>query len=183
MFHAILAPTSSSFYHILILTDASKILYILRDNENSNFSIYLEFRLILKFKVSNKFVPTHNTVPIERKTHRNPSKKQSLCPTYLPKFVRFLVPRRGEKGDSKGEEVFCDIPSSVFHTSNGPPKRDRAQPVRLSTVIPTVTCALVQDTRSPIVTIPNTRYPSTLPVRRYHVSLSLSLSPLRPSSR
>lgn len=90
----------------------------------------------------------------------------SLCP-----FVSsFPV---GEKGDSKGEEVFCDVPSSVFHTSNGPPKRDRAQPVRLSTVIPTVTCALVQDTRSPIVTIPNTRYPSTLPVRRCHVFLSL----------
>lgn len=88
MFHAILAPTSSSFYHILILTDASKILYILRDNENSNFSIYLEFRLILKFKVSNKFVLIHNTVPIERKTHRNPSKKQSLCPTKVRSFPR-----------------------------------------------------------------------------------------------
>lgn len=46
-----------------------------------------------------------------------------------------------KKASQPCEKVFCDRQSPVFHTSNGPVVRDRPQPVRLSTVIPTVTCA------------------------------------------
>lgn len=84
-----------------------------------------------------------------------------------------------DRKNAEREKIFCrsrTVIACVFHTFNGP--EELPQPVRTSTVIPTVTCAH-EDTHRSIVPIPNARQPrdrSSSLSCRFLLSPFLSLS-------